>query len=71
MTALPTKSKTPQGVSINARNVNFKLERALATDWADNDAVLTAIFNASIIIKTYYLIQSPQRAIMHIRCGQS
>ena len=49
MTALPTKSKTPEGVSINARNVNFKLERALATDWADNDAVLTAIFNAMSI----------------------
>jgi predicted metal-dependent hydrolase len=45
MTALPTKSKTPEGVSINARNVNFKLERALATDWADNDAVLTATFS--------------------------
>ncbi len=49
MTALPTKSKTPEGVAINARNVNFKLECALATDWADNDAVLTAIFNAMSI----------------------
>ena len=49
MTAMPAQSKTPEGVSINARNVNFQLEQALATDWADSDPVLTAIFNAMSI----------------------
>ena len=49
MTALPSSSNTPEGVSIKARNMSFKIEQALATDWADNDAFLTAIFNAMSI----------------------
>lgn len=43
------KSNTPDGVSIEARNMTFELEQALATDWADNDPFLTAIFNAMSI----------------------
>jgi hypothetical protein len=49
MTALPTPSRTPENISISTRKVNFQLEQALATDWADNDPVLTAIFNAMSI----------------------
>jgi len=49
MTALPPPSRTPENISISARKVNFQLEQALATDWADNDPVLTAIFNAMSI----------------------
>lgn len=37
MTALRSASQTPEGISINARNVSFELEKSLATDWADND----------------------------------
>ncbi len=49
MTALPSSSNTPEGVSIKARNMSFEIEQALATDWADKDAFLTAIFNAMSI----------------------
>ena len=42
-------SQTPEGISINARNVSFELEQSLATDWADNDPFLTALFNAMSI----------------------
>jgi len=46
MTALRSISKTPDGVTIQPRNMNFELEKALVTDWADNDPFLTAVFNA-------------------------
>jgi predicted metal-dependent hydrolase len=46
MTALRAISKTPEGVTIDPRNRSFELEQALAIDWADNDAFLTAVFNA-------------------------
>lgn len=49
MTALPSSSNTPEGVLIKARNMSFEIEQALATDWADKDAFLTAIFNAMSI----------------------
>ena len=49
MTALPSSSYTPEGVLIKARNMSFEIEQALATDWADKDAFLTAIFNAMSI----------------------
>ena len=49
MTALRSPSRTPDDISISARKVNFDLKQALATDWADNDPVLTAIFNAMSI----------------------
>ena len=49
MTALPSSSNTPEGVSIKVRNMSFEIEQALATDWADKDAFLTAIFNAMSI----------------------
>ncbi|MGB1158748.1 MAG: metal-dependent hydrolase [Porticoccaceae bacterium] len=49
MTALRSVSNTPDGVSIEPRNMTFELEQALATDWADNDPFLTAIFNAMSI----------------------
>ena len=49
MTALRSASQTPEGISINARNVSFELEKSLATDWADNDPFLTALFNAMSI----------------------
>ena len=46
MTAVRSISKTPDGVTIQPRNMNFELEKSLATDWADNDPFLTAVFNA-------------------------
>ncbi|MFK8021524.1 MAG: metal-dependent hydrolase [Pseudomonadales bacterium] len=46
MTALRAISKTPEGVTIDPRNPSFELEKALAEDWAENDAFLTAVFNA-------------------------
>ena len=46
MTAVRPISKTPDGVAIQPRNMNFELEKSLATDWADNDPFLTAVFNA-------------------------
>ena len=46
MTAVRSISKTPNGVTIQPRNMNFELEKSLATDWADNDPFLTAVFNA-------------------------
>ena len=49
MTALKSVSNTPEGVSIEPRNMTFELEQALAADWADNDPFLTAIFNAMSI----------------------
>ena len=49
MTALPSSSNTPEDVSIKVRNMSFEIEQALATDWADKDAFLTAIFNAMSI----------------------
>ena len=49
MTALRSPSRTPDDISISARKVNFDLKQALATDWADNDPFVTAIFNAMSI----------------------
>ncbi len=46
MTALPTISSTPDGVTIEPRNRKFDLQKALATDWMENDPFLTAVFNA-------------------------
>ncbi len=46
MTAVRSISKTPDGVTIQPRNMNFELEKSLASDWADNDPFLTAVFNA-------------------------
>jgi len=46
MTAVRSISKTPNGVTIQPRNMNFELEKSLASDWADNDPFLTAVFNA-------------------------
>jgi len=46
MTAVRSISKTPDGVTIQPRNMNFELEKSLATEWADNDPFLTAVFNA-------------------------
>ena len=46
MTAIPNISTTPDGITIEPRNRKFELQRALATDWFDNDPFLTAIFNA-------------------------
>ena len=46
MTAVRPISKTPDGVTIQPRNMNFELEKSLATEWADNDPFLTAVFNA-------------------------
>jgi len=46
MTAVRSISKTPDGVTIQPRNMSFELEKSLATDWADNDPFLTAVFNA-------------------------
>ncbi|MEO0589368.1 MAG: metal-dependent hydrolase [Pseudomonadota bacterium] len=46
MTAIPTISSTPEGVSIEPRNRRFELEAALGSDWFDNDPFHTAIFNA-------------------------
>ena len=46
MTAIPTISSTPDGVTIKPRNRKFELEAALAGDWFDNDPFHTAFFNA-------------------------
>ncbi|MDG1243845.1 MAG: metal-dependent hydrolase, partial [Porticoccaceae bacterium] len=46
MTAVRPISKTPDGVAIQPRNMNFELQKCLASDWADNDPFLTAVFNA-------------------------
>lgn len=46
MTAILNISTTPDGITIEPRNRKFELQRALATDWFDNDPFLTAIFNA-------------------------
>ena len=49
MTAIPMYSKTPDDISIKARNVSFSIEESLSVDWADNDPFLTALFNAMSI----------------------
>jgi len=46
MTALRAKSSMPDGITIEPRNPEFDLKAALATDWVNNDAFLTAVFNA-------------------------
>jgi len=46
MTALRAKSSMPEGITIEPRSPEFDLQAALATDWVDNDAFLTAVFNA-------------------------
>ena len=35
MTAVRSISKTPDGVTIQPRNMNFELENSLASDWAE------------------------------------
>jgi len=49
MTAIRAVSRTPDGINIKPRNLDFKLEQALASDWLDNDPFMTAIFNAMSI----------------------
>ena len=49
MTAISLESKMPDDISIEVRNMTFELEKVLATDWADNDPFLTAVFNAMSI----------------------
>ena len=49
MTAINLESKMPNDISIEVRNMTFELEKVLATDWADNDPFLTAVFNAMSI----------------------
>jgi predicted metal-dependent hydrolase len=46
MTAIPTISTTPEGVTIEPRDRKFDFDTALATDWFGNDPFLTAVFNA-------------------------
>ncbi|MDG1906972.1 MAG: metal-dependent hydrolase [Arenicella sp.] len=49
MTAVRAISKTPEGVSVKPRNLDFNLEQALACDWLHNDPFMTAVFNAMSI----------------------
>ena len=49
MTAIPMYSKTPDDISIKARNMSFSIEESLSVDWADSDPFLTALFNAMSI----------------------
>lgn len=44
------QSKTPSDVQIEPRNMNFEIEKLLATDWHSGDPFKTAYFNALSIM---------------------
>ncbi len=49
MTALHTASRMPEGVKIEVRNRHFDFASKLASNWLDNDAFKTALFNSMSI----------------------
>ena len=49
MTALHTVSRMPEGMEIEVRNRHFDFASKLASNWLDNDAFKTALFNSMSI----------------------
>ena len=43
-------SRTPETIEINPRNLHFDVESEIGADWNDNNAFVTAFFNAMSIL---------------------